>query len=97
MSGSQLQLEGLKTGWDLCKGQDDQKHSLITVWHIRTKSSFSSSPSNQDLFAFIEDLSAKLLEAESELRDKRDVIKLTRSRVDEGERQIQALQLEKVR
>jgi hypothetical protein len=97
MSDPQVQLEGLRTGWDLCKGQDDQKHSLITVWHIRTQSSFSRSPLIQNLFAFINDLTAKLSEAELELRDKKDVIKLTRSRVDEGERQIQTLQLEKVR
>jgi hypothetical protein len=38
-----------------------------------------------------------LSEAESELRDKKDVITLTRKRVDEAEMQIQALQLEKVR
>ena len=51
----------------------------------------------QDLFAYIDDLSGKLSDAESELRDKRDVIKLTRDRVEEAEKQIQALQLEKVR
>jgi hypothetical protein len=50
----------------------------------------------QDLFAHIDDLSGKLLEAESELRDKKDVIKLTRDRVKEAEKQSQALQLEKV-
>lgn len=51
----------------------------------------------QDLFTYIDDLSAKLSEAESELCDKRDAIKLTRDRVGEAEKQIQALQLEKVR
>jgi hypothetical protein len=51
----------------------------------------------QDLFASIDDLSGKLSEAESELRDKKDIVKLTRSQVREGEKQIQALKLERVR
>jgi hypothetical protein len=37
-----------------------------------------------------------LSEAESELRDKKDVIKLTRQRAEEAQNQIKALQLEKV-
>ncbi|KAH7021582.1 uncharacterized protein B0I36DRAFT_394271 [Microdochium trichocladiopsis] len=67
MPDIQAKLERLKAGWNSCKAQDDQKHSLIS-----------------DLFACIDDLSGKLSEAESELRDKK------RS----GEKEIQALQLE---
>jgi len=50
-----------------------------------------------NLFAHIENQSLKLSDAESELRDKKDVIKLARAQVKEAEKQIQALQLEKVR
>ncbi|KFA49116.1 hypothetical protein S40293_07112 [Stachybotrys chartarum IBT 40293] len=50
-----------------------------------------------NLFAYIHDLSDRLSEVELELRDKKDVVKLTRSRVDEVEKQIQALKLEKAR
>lgn len=50
----------------------------------------------QDLFHYIETLSSKLKEAEDELRDKKDVIKLTRNRVEEAEKQFQECQNEKV-
>ncbi|KAI5460831.1 hypothetical protein BGZ63DRAFT_358947 [Mariannaea sp. PMI_226] len=50
-----------------------------------------------DLFAYINDLSSKLSEAESELRDKKDVIKVTRNRIEECEKQIQDLHHEKAR
>jgi hypothetical protein len=64
---------------------------------MRPQPALTCSLPTQDLFAYIDDLSGKLSEAESELRDKRDVIKLTRDRVEEAEKQIQVLQLEKVR
>ena len=90
-------LEGLKAGWDSCKSQDDQKHSLISVWktHVPTTGAICSLRI-QDLFAYIQDLSGKLSDAESELRDKKDVIKMARDRVDEGERKLQVLQFDKV-
>lgn len=58
-----------------------------------------SPPANmcQGLFAYIEDISGKLSEAEAELHDKKDVIKLNRTRIEEATRQIQELQIEKVR
>ncbi|KAF2439738.1 hypothetical protein P171DRAFT_457605 [Karstenula rhodostoma CBS 690.94] len=34
MSGPQAQLESLRTGWNTCKIQDDQKHPLITLQHV---------------------------------------------------------------
>jgi hypothetical protein len=34
MSDEHAQLDGLREGWKLCKAQDDQKHSLISVWQI---------------------------------------------------------------
>lgn len=64
---------------------------------MRSRPALTCSFPIQNLFTHIDDLSGKLSEAESELRDKRDVIKLTRDRVDKAERQIQTLQLEKVR
>jgi hypothetical protein len=50
----------------------------------------------QDLFAYIQTLSGKLTEAEYDLRDKKDVIKLTRDRAEDAEKQVQAFQNEKV-
>ena len=43
------------------------------------------------------DLSARLSEAEYELRDRKDVIKLTRDRIEEADKRIQVLQAEKAR
>ncbi|KIW28928.1 uncharacterized protein PV07_04780 [Cladophialophora immunda] len=80
MSGPQVQLQGLKAEWDLCKSHDDKKHSLI-----------------MSLFDHIEQQSKKLSDAEAELHDKKDVIKMTRDKVKGVEEQIQALQLEKAR
>ena len=45
----------------------------------------------------MEDLSSRLSETEYELRDRKDVIKLTRNRIEEAEKQIQVLQVEKAR
>jgi len=45
----------------------------------------------------VEDLSSRLSETEYELRDRKDVIKLTRNRIEEAEKQIQVLQVEKAR
>jgi hypothetical protein len=64
---------------------------------MRLQPALTCSLPTQDLFAYIDDVSGKLSEAESELCDKRDVIKLTRDRIQDTEKQIQALQLEKVR
>jgi chromosome segregation ATPase len=50
----------------------------------------------QDLFEYIETLASRLREAEDELRDKKDVVKLTRSRVEEAEKHVQECQNEKV-
>ncbi|KFA66940.1 hypothetical protein S40285_05734 [Stachybotrys chlorohalonatus IBT 40285] len=80
MTGAQTELDALKADWELCKVQDDQKHSLIS-----------------GLLACIEDLSDKLSEVKSELRDKKDVVKLARKEAEEAEKQIQALKLEKAR
>ncbi|KAK3695641.1 hypothetical protein B0T22DRAFT_508925 [Podospora appendiculata] len=49
----------------------------------------------EDLFAYISALSLKLSEAEVELRDKKDVIQLNRSRLEEVKTENQALKLEK--
>ena len=43
------------------------------------------------------DLSARLSEAEYELRDRKDVIKLTRDRIEEAKKEIQVLEAEKAR
>ncbi|KAJ4333352.1 hypothetical protein N0V87_007643 [Didymella glomerata] len=51
----------------------------------------------EDLFEYIETLASKLREAEDELRDKKDVVKLTRSRVEEAEKHVQECQNEKAR
>ena len=51
----------------------------------------------QNLFTYVDDLSARLSEAEYELRDRKDVIKLTRDRIEDAERQKQVLQAEKAR
>ncbi|KAI4673551.1 uncharacterized protein J4E88_008606 [Alternaria novae-zelandiae] len=51
----------------------------------------------QDLFAYVDDLSTRLSEAEYELRDRKDVIKLTRDRIEEFKKQIQVLEAEKSR
>jgi len=48
------------------------------------------------LFGYIESLSNKLKEAEDELRDKRDVVRLTRNQVEEAEKHVQKCQNEKV-
>jgi hypothetical protein len=45
----------------------------------------------------VDDLSYRLSEAEYELRDKKDVIKLTRSRIEEVEKQVVVLQTGKVK
>jgi len=45
----------------------------------------------------VNDLSARLSEAEYELRDRKDVIKLTRDRIEEADKRIQVLQAEKAR
>lgn len=50
----------------------------------------------QNSFHCIETLSSKLKIAEDELRDKRDVVMLTRNRVEEAEKQVQECQNEKV-
>lgn len=50
----------------------------------------------QDLFEYIETLASKLKEAEDELRDKKDVVKLTRRRVEEAEKHVQECRIEKV-
>lgn len=34
MTGAQTELDALKADWELCKVQDDQKHSLISVRQI---------------------------------------------------------------
>jgi hypothetical protein len=44
----------------------------------------------------VNDLTGRLSEAEYELCDKKDVIKLNRSRIEEADKQIQVLQVEKV-
>jgi len=49
----------------------------------------------ENLFAHIRDVSGKLLEAELELQDKRDIIKLHRDRIGESEKTIQHLQFER--
>ncbi|KAI4923545.1 hypothetical protein J4E85_008584 [Alternaria conjuncta] len=51
----------------------------------------------KDLFAYVDDLSTRLSEAEYELRDRKDVIKLTRDRIEEFKKQIQVLEAEKSR
>ncbi|KAK3337556.1 hypothetical protein B0T19DRAFT_413070 [Cercophora scortea] len=51
----------------------------------------------EDLFAHINAITLKLSEAEVELRDKRDVIQLNRSRLEEVKTENQALKLEKAR
>ena len=51
----------------------------------------------QNLFAYVDELSARLSEAEYELRDRKDVIKLTRDRIEDAEKQIQVLRAEKAR
>jgi chromosome segregation ATPase len=50
----------------------------------------------QNLFAYISELGEKLSEAEDELRDKRDVIKLIRKDVKEAENRADNLQMEQV-
>ena len=62
----------------------------------RSTSKHTRSFSTQGLFGYIESLSGKLKEAENELRDKKDVIKLIRNRLEEVEKQIQECQSEKV-
>ncbi|KNB17709.1 hypothetical protein FOXG_22016 [Fusarium oxysporum f. sp. lycopersici 4287] len=48
------------------------------------------------LFNHVDSQSDLLLDANAELRDKKDAIKLTRERVEELEEQLRELQLEKV-
>ncbi|KAK3291136.1 uncharacterized protein B0H64DRAFT_409905 [Chaetomium fimeti] len=50
-----------------------------------------------DLFTHIDYLSSELSDAKLELRDKKDVIKLTRDRLEEREMEVKALQIEKAR
>jgi len=48
------------------------------------------------LFTYISGLKEHLSEAQSELRDKKDLLQLNRDRYDNAEKQIQLLNLEKV-
>jgi len=80
MARTQSQLAGLKSKWDLCKAQDDQKNALIC-----------------DLFAYVDDLSSKLSNADAELQDKRDAIRVVRDQVEQSKTEIQALKHEKAR
>jgi chromosome segregation ATPase len=96
MPEPQVQLETLKTEWTKCRAYEEQKKTLLEVSLLKIEVEATLNR-NQDLFGHIETLSTKLREAENELRDKKDVIRLTRNRVEEVEKHIQGYQDEKVR
>ncbi|KAH7303523.1 hypothetical protein B0I35DRAFT_446544 [Stachybotrys elegans] len=70
---------------------------LKAVWESCKSQDDQKNSLISNLFARIDDLSNKLSEVELELQDKKDVVKLNRNRVEEAQKQIQALQLEKAR
>jgi uncharacterized protein YbcI len=65
--------------------------------NLEPQSVLTCSTAIQNLFAYVESLSGRLLQAEDELCDKNEMIKWNRDRIEEVKKQIQDLQLEKVR
>lgn len=98
MANVQKHLEGLEKKWEICKAQDDEKHSLITV---RSPPRVHPCPpahlSFRDLFKYIEDLRDQLAETESELRDKKVVVKDIRGRLESANKLVKDLQHERVK
>ncbi|KAI4619124.1 uncharacterized protein J4E87_007711 [Alternaria ethzedia] len=74
-----------------------QLESLQDVWNTCQTNDDQKHVLIKDLFAYVNDLSARLSEAEYELRDRKDVIKLTRDRIEEADKRIQVFQAEKAR
>ncbi|KAG9250049.1 uncharacterized protein F5Z01DRAFT_640630 [Emericellopsis atlantica] len=85
---SAQQLDGLKVEWESCERQDDQKRSVVKAYLPSTV---------RQLFAYIDDLSNKLSETESELQDKKDAIQKVRSDLKEQKEEVQTLIREKDR
>lgn len=97
MADDQTKLDGLKEVWKLCKARDDEKKTLIEVWLLHRAVASFLLTCVQGLFRHIDDLSGQLSIAESELRDKRDVIKVIRDNVEKADMRIMALEREKAR
>ncbi|RAR07781.1 CCCH zinc finger DNA binding protein [Stemphylium lycopersici] len=72
-----------------------QLESLKGAWDMYKAHDDQKHSLIKDLFSYVEELSAKLSEAEYELRDKKDVIEFARGRLDKARDQVQQLQLEK--
>ncbi|KAI4636882.1 hypothetical protein J4E93_010898 [Alternaria ventricosa] len=74
-----------------------QLESLQDVWNTCQANDDQKHVLIKNLFTYVNDLSARLSEAEYELRDRKDVIKLTRDRIEEAKKEIQVLRDEKAR
>ena len=93
-----MELTGLREKWQVCQAQDAQKEAVVKVRHLLadTSSVLFAHLLFKALFNHIEELSHNLSEVELELRDKKDVNLVIRARVEDAEKQIHNLRLERV-
>jgi hypothetical protein len=98
MMALQAELEKLKGLWDNWKKQDDEKHDLLEV---RKKDLIMRDRvpliSVKSLFKHVGELHHELADAKADIEDKKDLLKLNRDRLEQCQKQVQALDHEKVR